>query len=78
MLQWSFTILYIILYVVFNIIYFVRSQSAIFLHAVFYAIFKVSLFHILILQLRLLCMVKPANITQAEWWTPHNSGYFCL
>ena len=54
----------IILYVVFIIIYFVCILFTIFLHGVFYAICKVSLFHILILQLLLLCTVKLANIGQ--------------
>ena len=52
----------IILYVVFILIYFVRSQTSIFLHAIFYALCKISLFHIIILQLLLLCTVKPANV----------------
>ena len=56
----------IVIFCVVFIIYFVPSLSAIFLHAVFYAICKVSLFHILILQLLLLCPVKPANITHFE------------
>ena len=63
MLQCSFSI---VLYVVFIIIYFVHSLFSIFSHAVFYAICKVSLFHILILQLLLLRTVKPANVGHAE------------
>ena len=54
----------IILYVEFIIIYFVRSQTSILLHVVFYGKCKVSLFHIIILQLLLLCTVKPANIEE--------------
>ena len=41
-------------------------MTVISLDAVFYAIFKVSLFHIIILQLFLLCTVKPTNIRHAE------------
>ena len=86
MLQRSFSICVVIFCVVFIIIYFVPSLSSVFLHAVFYAICKVSLFHILILQLLLLfpvkpanirillllllCPVKPANIRHFEWRTP--------
>ena len=86
MLQRSFSICVVIFCVVFIIIYFVPSLSSVFLHAVFYAICKVSLFHILILQLLLLfpvkpanirillllllCPVKPTNIRHFEWRTP--------
>ena len=56
--------------------YFVRSQTSIFLHAVFYAKCNISLFHIIILQLLLFCTVKPANIRYAEQWKPPNRGYF--
>ena len=68
----------IILYVEFSIVYFVRSLFFISLHAVVCAIYKASLFHILILQLLLLCTVKPVNIGHAENRTPPNSRYFCL
>ena len=68
----------IILYVVFSIIYFVRILFSVFLHAVFYAICKVSLFLIIILQLLVLCTVKLANIGYTVYRTPPNSGYFCL
>ena len=54
MLQFSFTICGIYPYF---------SRSLFFLHAVLYVICKVSLFHTLILQLLLLCTIKPANIT---------------
>ena len=68
----------IILYVEFVIFYFARSLFSISLHAVVCAICKANLFHILILQLLLLCTVKPVNIGHAEDWTPLNRRYFCL
>ena len=68
----------IILYVEFSIVYFVRSLFFISLHAVVCAICKTSLFHILILQLLLLCTVKPVNIGHAEDRTPTNGRYFYL
>ena len=68
----------IILYVEFIIFYFAHSLFSISLHAVACAIYKASLFHILILQLLLLCTVKPVNIGHAEDWTPPNSRYFCF
>ena len=68
----------IILYVEFIIFYFLRSLCSISLHAVVCAICKASLFHILTLQLLLLCTIKPANIGHAEERTPPNSRYFCL
>ena len=48
------------------------------LHAVVYAIYKASLFHMLILLLLLLCTVKPVNIGHAENRAPRNSRYFYL
>ena len=66
----------IILSVVFIIIYFVRILFSIFLHALFYGICKVSLFHILILELHLLCTVK--LIGQTVYRIPPNSEYYCL
>ena len=48
------------------------------LHQVVCAICKASLFHVLILQLLLLCTVKPVNMEHAENRTPPNSRYFCL
>ena len=48
------------------------------LHAVVCAVCKASLFHILILQLLLLCAVKPVNTGHAENRTHPNSRYFCL
>ena len=68
----------IILYVVFIIIHFVCIQFSVFLHTLFYAICKVSLFHILILQLPLLCRVKVANIGQTVYRIFPNSEYFRL
>ena len=68
----------IILYAEFIIFYFARSLFSISLHAVVCAICKASLFHVLILQLLLLCTVKPVNIGHAENRTPPNSRYFCL
>ena len=68
----------IILYVEFVFLYFARSLFSISLHAVVCAICKASLFHVLILQLLLLCTVKPVNIGHAENRTPPNSRYFCL
>ena len=68
----------IILYVEFIIFYFARSLFSISLHAVVCAICKASLFHILILQLLLLCTVKPVHIGHAEDRTPPNRRYFCL
>ena len=68
----------IILYVELIIFYFLRSLFSISLHAIVCAISKASLFHILILQLLLLCTTKPANIGHAEERTPPNSRYFSL
>ena len=68
----------IILYVVFIIIYFIRILFSIFSNTIFYPICKVSLFHILTLQLLLLCTVKLADIEQTVYRIPPNSKYFCL
>ena len=48
------------------------------LHVVVCAKRKARLFDILILQLLVLCTVKPVNIGHAENRTPPNSTYFCL
>ena len=93
MLQYNALVFCIVIFcVVFIIIYFAPSLSSIFSNAVFYAICKVSLFHILtlqllllcpvkpvkilILQLFLLCPVKPANIRHFEQRTPPSSVIF--
>ena len=68
----------IVLYVEFIIFYFACSLFSISLHAVACAIQKPSLFRILILQLFLLCTVKPVHIGHAEDRTPPNRRYFCL
>ena len=68
----------IILYVEFIIFYFACGLFSIFLYGVVCAICKARLFHIPILQLLLLCTVKPVIIGHAEDRTPPNSRYFCL
>ena len=68
----------IILYVEFIIFYFACGLFSISLCGVVCAICKTSLFHIPILQLLLLCTVKPVINGHAEDRTPPNSRYFCL
>ena len=67
MLKFTFTILwYCFIRRIYYYLYCLQSDFYIFTCSIFFAICKVILFHILIVQLLLLCTVKPVNIGHGE------------